>query len=334
MLGGQSTLVAVTDATQVGQVRRAVTAAAQRLGLDETATGAAAVVATEAATNVVKHGGGGEVLIRAHGDGIEIVAIDKGPGIADIAAALRDGYSTMGTVGNGMGAMRRMATFFDLYSAPGLGTAVLARILARRPPPSARLEVGAVSVPKSGETLNGDSWVAHPTPEGARLLVVDGLGHGPDANAAAHAAVEAFRHEPGGDTARAVETCHLALRSTRGAALAVAEVDVDRGLVRFTGLGNVAGSIWKGAANHHTVSMNGTAGHGPVRTREFSYPFPPGALLIMATDGLATRWTLDSYPGLASRDPTLVAAVLYRDYTRGRDDITVVVAREARGERP
>src|SRR6202008_2310592 len=109
----------------------------------------------------------------------------------------------------------------------------------------------------------------------------------------------------------AVETCHLALRSTRGAALAVTEVDVEAGVVRFAGVGNVAGSILNGSQTHHTVSHNGTAGHGMVRIREFSYPWPKGALLVLATDGLATRWTLESYPGLSARAPALVAAVLY-----------------------
>jgi len=129
----------------------------------------------------------------------------------------------------------------------------------------------------------------------------------------------------------AVETCHLALRSTRGAALAVTEVDVETGVVRFAGVGNIAGSIWNGTQSHHTVSHNGTAGHGTVRIREFSYPWPKGALLVLASDGLATRWTLEPYPGLTVRHPSLLAAILYRDHSRQRDDVTVVVAREPRG---
>jgi hypothetical protein len=107
-------------------------------------------------------------------------------------------------------------------------------------------------------------------------------------------------------------------------------VDVEAGLVRFAGIGNIAGAIWNGAASHHTVSVNGTAGHGTIKLREFSYPWPAGAVLVLASDGLATRWSLESYPGLAGRDPALVAAVLYRDHSRRRDDVTVLVAREPR----
>jgi hypothetical protein len=224
-----------------------------------------------------------------------------------------------------------MATTFDIYSAPGKGTALLARVQSSHTSASGiRLDIGAVSLPKSGETVNGDGWLAQPTDRGARILVADGIGHGPIANDASRAAIEAFRAAPGEAPEAAVETCHLALRSTRGAALAVTEVDVQAGVVRFAGVGNVAGSIWNGSVSHHTVSHNGTAGHGMIRIREFSYPWAKGALLVLASDGLATRWSLETYPGLSARDPALVAAILYRDYSRQRDDVTVVVAREPR----
>ncbi|HEV7498411.1 MAG TPA: ATP-binding protein [Vicinamibacteria bacterium] len=331
MLDGQTTLVLVVDESQVGEARRAMAALCQRAGLDENACGSAAVVTTEAATNLVKHVGGGEILLRGLEDGVEVIALDRGPGMADVSASLRDGHSTVGSQGNGLGAIRRLATSFDIYSALGQGTAVLARIRSRPAVrTTSRLEIGAVSLPKSGETLNGDAWLAGPTARGTRILVVDGLGHGPVAHDAAQAAVAAFRAAPGESVEAAVETCHLALRHTRGAALAVTEVDVEAGVVRFAGVGNVAGAIWDGSRSHHTVSHNGTAGHGLVRIREFSYPWPKGALLVLASDGLATRWTLESYPGLAARDPSLVAAILYRDHSRKRDDITVVVAREPR----
>lgn len=331
MLDGQTILVPVSDESQVGEARRAMAALTTRVGLDPEGSGAASLVTTEAATNLVKHGGGGEILLRGIEDGVEVIALDRGPGMADVGASLRDGYSTRGTQGNGLGAIRRMATEFDIYSAPARGTAVLARIRSRPAPRErVRLETGAISLPKSGEAVNGDAWLVQPTARGARILVVDGLGHGPIASDAAQAAVQAFRDAPGETVEAAVNTCHLALRSTRGAALAVTEVDVQTGVVRFAGVGNIAGSIWNGTQSHHTVSHNGTAGHGTIRIREFSYPWPQGALLVLASDGLATRWTLESYPGLSARHPSLVAAILYRDHCRQRDDVTVVVAREPR----
>jgi len=232
MLDGQTTLVPVVDESQVGEARRAMAALGQRVGLDPNAASNAAVVTTEAATNLVKHAGGGEILLRAVEDGVEVIALDRGPGMADVSASLRDGHSTVGTQGNGLGAIRRMATTFDIYSVRGQGTAVLARIRSQPAPRErVRLELGAVSLPKSGETVNGDAWLSQTTARGARILMVDGLGHGPIANDAAHAALEAFRAAPGESVEAAVETCHLALRSTRGAALAVTEVDVEAGVL-------------------------------------------------------------------------------------------------------
>src|SRR6187549_1011569 len=145
MLDGQTTLVPVVDESQVGEARRAMAAVAQRAGLDATTAGTAAVVTTEAATNLVKHAGGGEVLLRGIEDGVEVIALDRGPGMADVGASLRDGHSTVGTQGNGLGAIRRMATAFDIYSVPGQGTAVLARIRSLPAPRDrVRLELGAI----------------------------------------------------------------------------------------------------------------------------------------------------------------------------------------------
>jgi hypothetical protein len=73
--------------------------------------------------------------------------------------------------------------------------------------------------------------------------------------------------------------------------------------------------------------VNGTVGQGTLRVREFDYAWSPGSVLVMASDGLGTRWSLDDYPGLAARHPALVAAVLYRDHARGRDDVTVLAVR-------
>jgi serine/threonine protein phosphatase PrpC len=219
-----------------------------------------------------------------------------------------------------------------LYSARGRGTAILSRVWADGgAAPDGRLQVGAVCVPERHETISGDAWSVDHRAEGARILVVDGLGHGPDAHRAARRAVEAAAEERGGPAA-VIDACHHALRSTRGAALAMAELDLERGRVRFAGVGNLAGAVLGRARRQNMVSSNGTAGQGVVRVREFDYRWEAGSLLVMATDGLATRWALDDYPGLAARDPALVAGVLYRDHNRGRDDVTVVAVRERPGD--
>ena len=124
-----------------------------------------------------------------------------------------------------------------------------------------------------------------------------------------------------------MRSLHEALRATRGAALAVAEIDTDRHVVRFAGLGNIAASVHDGGPVRHLVSTHGTAGHAAHKIAEYTYPWPAGSVLIMHSDGVASLRDLDPYPGLLHRDPSLVAGVLYRDFARGRDDATVVVAR-------
>jgi hypothetical protein len=137
------------------------------------------------------------------------------------------------------------------------------------------------------------------------------------------------RQHPGDSPRGRVAAAHAGLRSTRGGALAVADVDLGRGLVRFCGLGNISAAIVANGVVRRLVSQNGTAGHSAARIDEFSYPWPSGGLLVLHSDGLGTHWDLDRYPGLARRHPGLIAGVLYRDFTRGRDDATVIVARES-----
>lgn len=329
----QTTSIPVRERSQVGEARRAATAASARLGFDETTRGQVAIVATEAANNLVAHAKDGQVLLRElEGGGLEIVALDRGPGIAHVEQCLEDGYSTAGTPGTGLGAIRRCAAEFDIYSVPGLGTALVARFWSGSPSPS-RLEVSAVCLPKQGEQICGDCWAVQPMGGRTRLLVADGLGHGPLAAEASQSAVDYFRREPGRILSDVIQTAHVGLRPTRGAAVAVVEVDSDRRELRFVGIGNISGAAFSGSGSSRLISHNGTVGHQMPRVQEFVYPWPGDAVLVMASDGLATRWRLDGYPGLVRRHPSLIAGILYRDFCRGTDDVTVVVSREG-GQRP
>jgi anti-sigma regulatory factor (Ser/Thr protein kinase) len=337
-----STVVAVTEASQVGEARRMAASVARRVRLGDTEAGRLAIIVTEAATNLVKHAGGGEIVVRGlgHGEserpGVEVLALDRGPGIPNVAASLRDGHSTAGTTGTGLGAIRRQASMFDLYSVPGGGTALLARVVAARGPaePPSPFAYGAVCVPKPGELRCGDAWAICPRADGVAVLVSDGLGHGAGAAEASEAAVAVFRKLTALRPAGALEIIHTALRPTRGAAVALTEIDLARGLVRFAGLGNIAGAIVTGATVRRMVSHNGTAGHEARRITEFTYPWGDGAVLVEHSDGLVTHWDVSRYPGLLERHPGLVAGVLYRDFQRRRDDVTVLVARARDPERP
>ncbi len=120
---------------------------------------------------------------------------------------------------------------------------------------------------------------------------------------------------------------HAALRSTRGASLAVADLHYQRAELRYVGIGNISAVIAEGTNTRSLVSTNGTVGHEMHAVREFVYPWSERCALLMHSDGLQTRWHLGDYPGLAVRHPSIIAAVLFRDFHRGRDDATVLVTR-------
>ncbi len=262
---------------------------------------------------------------------LEVLAIDKGPGIGDLQAALEDGRSTAGTTGIGLGAARRMSDEFDIYSGVPHGTVVLARIrpnAARRR--SVMFDVSGVSVAKAGETECGDAWTLDICRDSVSAFVADGLGHGHFAAQAANAAIAAAAL--GGRRGGCAQT--LAVRPRRHSSHArrrgaIAEVTLPRArrdvcrrrqhrrLNRQQRLGPP-----RGFAQRHL-------GHQARIFREYSYPWQKDSLLVMHSDGLGTHWSLAGYPGLRQRHPAVIAGVLYRDFNRGRDDVTVVVAREA-----
>jgi hypothetical protein len=257
--------------------------------------------------------------------------------MTDLDRCLRDGYSTAGTPGTGLGAIVRLADFFDIYTVPQSGTALLARLWSRPlslERPAGTLEVGTLQLPKPPEEVCGDAWAVDQGQGQTRILVADGLGHGPVAAEAARAAVRIFRENSRLSLVELIQCIHDALRSTRGAAVAAAEVDLNAQALRFAGVGNIAGTIVAGGASHSLVSHNGTVGHQLRKVQQFVYSFPRGALLVLHSDGLVTHWRLDDYAGLAARHPSLIAGMLYRDFNRRRDDVTVVVAREAAGGEP
>ena len=329
--------VVVEDPSGAADARRRTALMTARLGFSEAAAGGVALAVTELATNLLKHAGRGELIVQpvAEGtrQGLDVVSVDRGPGIGRVAEAMRDGYSTAGSPGTGLGAVARVADGLDVHTTPGAGTVIAGRFWARpraageRAP---RLELAGFSVAVPGETACGDAWAHLPALSGVRLLVADGLGHGGPAAEASRRAVELFGETRAASPTDMLERLHGGMRATRGAAAAVVDVDLDRAQVCFAGVGNIAGAVVSGGVSRNMVSHNGTLGHEARRIAEFSYAFSRDAVLVVHSDGLSSRWSLDAYPGLAARRPGVIAGVLYRDFRRERDDATVVVARAAR----
>lgn len=329
--------IPIAEASQVSDARRQAAAMTVRLGFSPERTGTVSLVVTEAATNLIKHAQSGVVMLRplrvGPTSGIEVMALDGGDGMSNVALSMRDGHSTAGSAGIGLGALSRLSAEFDVYSRPGAGTVVRCVVWSGEPPAAAGdLQLGVVCVPMKGESVAGDGWDLHFDRGRYLLVVVDGLGHGPEAAAAADAAKIELRKNPKRTPAEHMTAMHGALRATRGAAGAVVEIRPAEQVGTFAGIGNIGCFVRSGGKTRSLASHNGILGHQMYKVQEFSFPFPYNALLFAYSDGMTSRWNPGSYPGLEARHPGVIAAALYRDHSRGRDDTTIAVARNmARG---
>jgi anti-sigma regulatory factor (Ser/Thr protein kinase) len=317
----------VESPSAVAGCRRAAVALAGRLGFPATRADQLALAVTEAASNLHKHAREGLLLLRIGRDagrpGVELVTIDAGPGVPDLRAVLRDGHSTAGSLGVGLGAIRRLADASDIYSAPGHGTA-LAAWFWPRPAPAAAAGCAGLNRPISGETECGDIYAVSRGGGGVLTGVLcDGLGHGPLAAAAARVATAAVQEDPAAEPAALLERAHRQMARTRGGALAI--VRVDGPSVVFAGLGNIAAWIVTGDRRAGLVSVPGIAGHQARALRQFSYPLPEGAAVVLHSDGLTSRWDIRALPGLVTRAPLVIAAMLVGEAAVRRDDAGVLV---------
>jgi anti-sigma regulatory factor (Ser/Thr protein kinase) len=324
--------LAASDASHASAARLAVQRVARELEFDDTRTGRASILVSEAVTNMLKHAGGGTLVVRPFCAGdvlaLEILAIDSGPGMDDLAHSARDGTSTTATAGTGLGAMRRLSDEFDICTEPGRGTIVRMALGNRRlmPAPSG-YEVGAVCVPKPGESVCGDAWGMEARADALVLVAADGLGHGPDACTASSTAVSVLHEHPDDSAIRLLDRMHGRLRATRGAAVAVMRYERASGEVAFAGVGNIGGCILHGEERQMMVSHNGIVGHNMHKSHEFRYPWRRGGQLVAYSDGLESGWDVARVTQLASHHPSIAAAALFREHSRRRDDTLVLVAR-------
>lgn len=329
-------LIEISEQAQLGDARRKAAALASSLQMPENRCAQVALAATEMATNLIKHAGRGHLLLqplRQNGTfGLRVTGVDKGPGIADVTRALEDGQSTTSTIGGGLGAIKRISDAFNIYTAPGSGTIIAAEFWSSKPKSALSapaIEVACVSEPIRGEETNGDGWGVSISADAVLLMVVDGLGHGTLAADAAREAERILSTRNWTSLNQLLQETHLALKKTRGAAEAVAMIDAQKGLLSFAGIGNISGSVVEPTASRSLASHNGILGQHMERLQQFTCPWNKESILVMHSDGMATRWDLQNYPGIWRKPPSLIAAVLHRDFRRERDDVTVLVAKAA-----
>jgi anti-sigma regulatory factor (Ser/Thr protein kinase) len=322
--------VQVSDASSVGAARRFALTMGQRLGFDDTRSGQLALLATEASRNVLIHGGGGQVILSGLKESgtpmARILAIDKGAGISNIAQAMSDGFSTAGTMGGGLGAMKRIADTLEIFTGRD-GTIVLIEL--GLVPANEDLRLAGLAVACPGERVCGDDWCWHSSPERTLALIADGLGHGWEAAEAAKEAVATFRQRVDLPVAEILRCIHNALRKTRGAVAAIVEIRPKERSLIYAGVGNISAVLHAAGTSRSLVSHNGTLGHTTSKIQEFKSEWPPDAVLVLHSDGLQSKWDLFSYSGLIAKHPAVIGGALIRDFRRQRDDTSVVVVKAA-----
>ena len=325
------------DITQVGEARRFAATISSELKFSETRMARVGIIVNELGNNLISYAPGGELLIRivpsleshlpADGVGLEILSIDRGKGIENTAQSLQDGYSTSSTPGTGLGSVRRQADVFDLFSIHNQGTAIVTQIYKTdeiaNTVTNEEFSNGVINVPIHGEQVCGDGYIIISDSDELGILVVDGLGHGPLAHEAALEAVDMFFLNHNEPTENLVQLIHGRLRSTRGAAIFVVKTEGES--IISSGIGNVRTVIQDPTRQRTLISQNGTAGLQIRSARATTAIWDRRSALIFASDGISTKWDLAAYPGLQYRHPALIASILYRDFSRGRDDSTVVV---------
>lgn len=327
----------IEDQSYNAFIKREIHNLVKEAGFSETRTAEIDIVLSELISNLIKHAGRGELLYRLSKEEdeklIEIFCLDKGPGTNDIARMMEDGVSTANTQGNGLGAMNRLCDVFQIYSRNNGGTTVYAKCFEKKRDKSVfratpQFLVRTLQVCLPGEKLCGDGYTILKAKGQTKLLVVDGLGHGPHAHDAAQAAIKAFqecREEQPEDVLRYM---HLQIKKTRGVVASIVIADHIRKTWTVSGIGNISTIIHQPDGIKKYNANNGIIGFNiPRVVSHMEVEMKTGDWITISSDGIQNKWNFSQYPHLQNYDPALVSAILYRDQGRKTDDMTMLVGK-------
>ena len=292
------------------------------------------IIVSELTSNLIKHAGGGEMLYRMQdeeeGPRLEIITIDQGPGIADVHRVMRDGVSTTNTLGQGLGAIQRLSSTFEIYSLPKWGTLThtVVKSVKAREKKRTDLEVTAVCVPKPAENVCGDGYYVKRGKDYIKVFLGDGLGHGEHAHEAVMKAIEVMITTQANEPAEIIRQMHAHVRKTRGLVASVAVLNLRAKEWKICGVGNIFTRVYGGILFKHYMAYNGIIGLNiPGTMNDTIIPAEKNQQLIMCSDGLRTRWDVGKYPSILKYDSTLLAAALYKDFNRRTDDSSVFIGK-------
>jgi anti-sigma regulatory factor (Ser/Thr protein kinase) len=331
----QHRLFALPDRTYQGLVRSELRKLAESAGFKGHRLGEVEIIIAEITSNLVKYAQKKPFIlarvIQDEGGGIELIAIDQGPGMRMPAKMMEDGLSTQNTLGQGLGAIRRLSHVFDLYSMAGWGTILLSKTyLAKKyKAPANMFVVNTLCVAKKDQVVCGDAWSVRREAKGLKIAMIDGLGHGSSAHTAAMLAVEALDLHPKNNPTDELREIHEAIKKTRGAVITIAHIDQVNNQLNYSGVGNISMKMISALSAKGCFSYNGIVGHIlPASLNNHGLPLNEKMdMLVMHSDGINSRWDLQKYPGLLQHHPTVICATIYKDHDRGNDDSTILVAK-------
>ena len=323
------------DRSYFSILKKEIHAKAAAAGFSGRKVGEIDIIVAELVSNLVRHGGGGQLFVKlveeAHTQGIEIIAVDSGPGIGDVNRMIEDGISTKNSLGQGLGAIKRLSQVFQVYSQRGWGTIVLARVFNEelpdfRKPPKA--DIRYLAIPKPGEEYCGDGFVSVTTSRYIKLFFGDGLGHGPEAEKAVRMACDAFRKFTDPDPVEIIRYLNSEVKKSRGLVGTTAVFDIKDAIWRICGVGNISTRIYTGAIPKNHISYNGIIGlNVPNTLNAHVSPYEKGQLLIMCSDGLHSRWDMLKFPTVLRQDYSVLLAALIKDFARYTDDMSVMACK-------
>lgn len=293
------------------------------------------IVVAELTSNLVKHADhGGEVIFRLIPDKedkiFEIFCIDQGPGTNNIQEKLVDGISSTNTLGQGLGAIKRLTDFFQIYSMNAWGTITYCRkhlttpaAVIKRP-----IIIKVIQQPIRNEKVCGDGYSIIEKKDETRIFVGDGLGHGPHALEAVQEAIAAFKECNSELPSDILRYIHERVRKTRGLVGTIAILDHSRKKWIIGGIGNISTRIIQGIEYKNYTPHNGIIGLNiPNTMNNHEIEAEKFQSIVMTSDGIQNKWNLLKYHGILKYDPAILAAAIFKDFGRKTDDMTVLIGK-------
>jgi anti-sigma regulatory factor (Ser/Thr protein kinase) len=327
----------IAERSYVAYIKREIHNKVTQAKFTETKAAEIDIIVSEIASNLVKHVGSGELLYRiqnisATESTFEIISIDNGPGMSDTSRMMRDGVSTSSTLGHGLGAISRLSDAFQIFSMPAWGTVVYSMVKTKGEKKANSkpfdLEIRALCVNKPREIVCGDGFRIKRTASAITIFFGDGLGHGPNAKDAVDAAGDFFMECMDTEPVLLIRQLHEKVRKTRGLVATVASFNKNTNEWSLCGVGNILTRIYSGITYKNYLPYNGTVGLNlPNSMKPSVFPVEKNQHLIMCSDGIQTRWDLNRYPAIFKYDNIVLAATLYKDFSRGTDDSSTLIAK-------